>query len=111
MIELAQNTLYTKLLDAVNMNASTSATQAIQGVGGYCIQGFWSGYSGSGETIATQGSNDGVNFTQVNSVNVTGATGSFILNVEKAHYRFVKVVYTTGTTTGTLTVTISGKVI
>ena len=94
------------------MNANQSGFTAIQGLTCYAIQSVWTGFnSDSSARIVTQGSNDGVNWTQVDSVTPSGATGSYLLNVEKAGYRFVQVSYTQSSGTGTLTTTISGKII
>ncbi len=74
---------------------------------GYAIHAIWTG-SPDG-TISVQGGNDGINFVEVDSI-VTGATsGQHLLNVEKHHYRYVKIVYTATSGTGSLTLYISGK--
>ena len=113
MIEQIQNVLYDFLFVNADMSqAQTSQAQPIQGITCYAVQYIWSAFTGTGsEMITTSGSNDGVNWTQVDNFIPMGTTGSTMLNVEKAGYRFVQVVYTPATSSGSLTVSISGKVI
>ena len=113
MIELIQNVLYTPLFSHVDMSApQTSPAQVIQGISLYCVQFSWTGFSGSGsEVISTEGSNDGIVWTTVDSFIPTGTTGNRLLNVEKAGYRFVQLVYAPASSSGSLSATISGKVI
>lgn len=89
-----------------------SATQTIEGISCYAVQYSWSAFSGDGtEIISTLGSNDGEIWTSVDAFIPSGTTGNRLLNVEKAGYAFVSIEYTAGSTSGTLLVTISGKVI
>lgn len=112
-MEIIHNTLYTPLFSAVNMNANqTSAIIPIQGLTCYSVQSIWTSFnSDSAARIITYGSNDGVNFTQVDSITPSSAAASYLLNVEKAGYRFVQVTYTQSAGSGSLTATISGKII
>ena len=112
-LDSIHNTLSEPMLKAVDMSiAQPSAPVVIQGITNYAIQCSWTGFTGDGtETITTSASNDEVIWTPVDSFIPTGTTGSRMLNVEKAGYRFVRVFYVPGTTVGSLTVTISGKII
>lgn len=73
----------------------------------YSVHGIWTG-SPVG-TISVQGSNDGTNFVEVASQATGGSAGQYLLNVEKAGYKFVRVQYTRTSGTGALTVYLSGK--
>ena len=114
---LIANNLYHPAVDWIN-GSSMAATinspiESIQPLTCFAIQSNWTGFTGdAGARITTYGSNDGITFTSVDAVAPTGTTGSYLLNVEKAGYRFVKVIYTQTTTpTGSLFVSISGKAI
>lgn len=112
-MEIIHNVLYTPLFSGVNMNANhTSDAIAIQGITCYAIQSIWTGFNAdSAARINTFGSNDGINWTQVDSVTPSGAASNYLLNVEKAGYRFVQVAYIQSAGAGSLTVSISGKII
>lgn len=107
------NSLYTTLFSNVNMNANnTSPSETIEGLTCYCIQIGWTGFnSDSTAKITTFASNNNTLWTQIDAIIPTGTTGSYVLNVEKAGYRFVQVIYTQTAATGTLNGTISGKII
>jgi hypothetical protein len=112
---IIHNILYEpKLLDRVDMSVlqETDAI-SIQSLTCYAVQTSWTGLTVSGgESIATWSSNDGEIWSVEDNFIPAGTTGNRMLNVEKAGYRFVKIVYTPGpSTVGTLLVTISGKVI
>lgn len=113
-LENLHNVLYKPLLQAADMSVnSVTVDTAIQGITCYAIQANWSGFAGDATArITTSGGNDSVNFTQVDSIIPTGTSGSYLLNVEKAGYRFIRLQYTqTGAPVGTLSASISGKVI
>lgn len=108
-----QNIIYKKLLDVVSMDSIQSTVgYPIQPVTCYCFQSSWTGFNGdSTARITTYASNDDIIYTQIDAIAPTGTTGSYMLNVEKAAYRFVKLIYTQTSGSGNLTVTISGKAI
>ena len=109
--------IHNVLSEALQQNADMSIGQpsgpvAIQGITCYAVQCSWTGFTGSGtETITTSASNDGIIWTPVDTFIPSGSTGSRMLNVEKAAYRFIQIFYVPGTTSGVLNVSISGKVI
>ncbi len=74
---------------------------------GYAIHAIWTGTPTG--TLSIQGSNDGVNFVQIDSIATGGTAGQHLLNVEKHHDRYVKIVYTFSSSTGVLNLYISGK--
>ena len=74
---------------------------------GYAIHAIWTGTPTG--TLSIQGSNDGLSFVQIDSVATGGVAGQHLLNVEKHHYRYVRVVYTFSSSTGSLNLYISGK--
>lgn len=97
-----------KVLNAVDMSTDhTSSTIDKRGYSLYSIQYIWTGFSGTA-TIVTNASNDilagSPTFTQVDSFIPSGTSGSRILNVEKAGYGLINVVYSQATAAGTLTV-------
>lgn len=111
-LDIINNVLYTPIIVSANMNANISAIQAVQGITVFCIQAFWTGFNlDSTARITISASNDGVNYTQIDSILPTSATNSYMINVEKCGYRFVRVAYTQTAGAGTLGVTISGKII
>jgi len=100
-----------KMLDQIDMSEDvTSDILEIQRVAAMSIQEVWTGFSGNA-LISFQGSNDGVNFTTIDACSVIGAAGSRLINIEKAAYGYVRVIYDQDTATGTLTVSINGKAI
>jgi len=113
MIELIQNIVNEILLNNIDMTDAAESTEInISSISCYAIQCSWTNFTGdTTERIITSGSNDGVIWTAVDTFVPSGSTGNRLLNVEKAGYRFVKLSYTQGITTGTLFATISGKVI
>lgn len=112
-LDIITNVLYTSVFSAVNMNATqTGDSIAIQGITCYTIQAGWTGFNGdTAARITVYASNNNTLWTQIDQIIPSGTTGSYIFNVEKAGYRFVKVIYTQTAATGTLNATISGKII
>ncbi len=89
---------------------------------GYCVQARWTGTPNG--TIKLQVSIDGVEPTVGNSneptisnwedladssYSITGSAGSYMWNVNEVNYRWVRVVYTNSSSTGTLNVEYSTK--
>jgi len=89
----------------------TSSVQDISEVCGFCVQANWSAGSTPVGTLNIQASLDNVNFTTVASVAVSGNSGSNLVNVNVAHYRYVQCTYTATSGSGTLNVYIAGKII
>lgn len=111
-LDILHNSLYTPLISSANMNANISASTPVQGITVFSVQAFWTGFNAdTAARITTSASNDGVNWTQIDSIAPTGTANSYMLNVEKCGYRFAQVAYTQTAGAGTLGVTISGKII
>lgn len=73
----------------------------------YSVHAIWTGTpTGS---ISVQGSNDGTNFVEVASQATGGAAGQYLLNIEKAGYKYVRVQFIRTGSTGSLTVYLAGK--
>ena len=85
----------------------TSTVVDIGEVGGYCVHGVYSG-SPNG-TLAIQVSNNLTNFHTVNSISIPTSDSQVFYQADKAHYRYVKLVYTASSGTGVLNCYISGK--
>lgn len=97
-----------KLFDAVAMTANReSETVDISEVTGFAVHSIWTGTPAG--NIIVQGSNDGVNFFSLNTQAAGGAASNSIYNVDGAHYRFARVIFTFTSSTGALTVYLSGK--
>ena len=115
MIELIQSIINQKLFDALDMSTVdiASDTQSIQSITCYAVQAYWDSFTGNGtERIITEGSNDAINWSTLDSFIPTGTTNSRMLNVEKAGYAYVRIHYTCdGGAVGNLTTRLSGKVI
>lgn len=98
-----------KIIDAASMGANISSEVVdIAEFPGYCVHAIWSAGSPVG-SIVVSGSNDGSDFVTVSTVSAGGAAGQLLLNVEKAHYRYVHVNYARTSDTGTLNCYISAK--
>lgn len=113
-LNIIHNVLAEPVFKLVNMNTTqTSTSIPVQGITCYAIQSSWTGFTGDGtEKITTYASNDEIIWSQIDSFIPTTTVANGMLNVEKAGYRFVRVIYTPGSgTVGTLLITISGKVI
>src|SRR5574343_537016 len=93
---------------ALNANYTSDAVN-IQSFSLYAIQFVWSGYTTGTVTIYTEASNDGTNFTVVDSFIISTDPTSYILNVEKAGYEQVRIRVAQTSGTGTLTATLNGK--
>jgi hypothetical protein len=106
-----------KIVDAVSMGASINSSgidlnqQMI-----YAIQAVWTGTPAG--TLKIQVSNDivpvassVVNWTDYtgSSQTLSGSAGDFVWNVLNVGYRWMRLVYTRSSSTGTLNVTYSGK--
>lgn len=103
-------TINKKVYDADSMATNLDSPEAIvevSEVGGFCVHAIWTGTPDG--TIHIQGSNDGINFVEINSQATGGAAGQHLLNVERQHYKFVKVNYTATSSTGSLTAYVSAK--
>lgn len=91
---------------AMTTTLSTSVIDLAETLG-YAVHAIWTG-SPVG-FISTQGSNDGVNFVEVDSSATGGVAGQHLLNVEKHHYRYVRVQFLFTSGTGSLNLYVSGK--
>lgn len=110
-------TLDVTALDAVSMGASqTSSAISIKDSLGYAAQFVWSAGTLPIGTFIVEGTNDNVEapmsnptYTPVSSSAVSGSSGDFMLNVERAMYSYVRVRYARTSGTATLTVKVSVK--
>jgi hypothetical protein len=104
-------TLNKKIFDNANMATTlTSETIDLAETLGYAVHAIWSGTPNG--TISVQGSNSGVSteFVEVSSDGTLSVAGQFLLNVEKHHYRYMRVQYLqTFASAGTLNCYVSGK--
>lgn len=102
----------TQLVNAQSMGATiTSSSISVQEAISYAVQAVWSAGSTPIGTFDLQASNDDINFTSLldQGAEVTGNTGSIIINVEKPAYGFIRVVYTRTSGSGTLNVKVNAK--
>lgn len=97
-----------RILDSVSMGSTqTSEILDLGESAGYCVHAIWSG-TPTGDLLV-QGSNDAVNFVSVNTQATGGTAGQLLFNVEKQHYRYVRVQYSFSSSTGTLDCYVSAK--
>lgn len=74
---------------------------------GYCVHQFWSGAPAG--NIILQGSNDGINFKAITTTAAGGASGSLLNNQPDIYYRYIQLIFTFTSGTGSLTAYISAK--
>ena len=77
----------------------------------YAVQAIWKNGSSPVGTLDIQASNNGEDFSSVLSspIAVSGNSGNILVNVERAGYQFVKILYNSTSGSGELTVSIAGK--
>lgn len=73
------------------------------------VQSVWSAGSSPVGAMIVEVSNDGTNFTSIDSQAVSGNTGSLIYNSNVVGYRYIRAFYDRTSGSGTLTVKISAK--
>lgn len=89
-----------------------SSVVEIKTITGFAVHVVWSGASATDADVLTQGSNDGVNFVTVDTCDIGAASGQKLINIERAMYSYVRVFFDKNSeTTGTLSVTLSGKAV
>ena len=111
-LDIIHNTLFTPMFSNADMSVNASVVQVVQGITVYCIQVGWATFNqDAAARITVSASNDGILYTQIDSITPTSASNTYMLNVEKCGYRFVKLAYTQSAATGVLNATISGKII
>lgn len=74
----------------------------------YSVQSVWTGTSPIGNLL-TQASNDNINWTTIDTLALTGNSGTYIYNSPLAGYAYVQITYTFTSGTGSLTSTLCGK--
>lgn len=98
------------LIDSEQMDADiTSDVHNVDEVISYSIQASWSDGSTPVGAFVLQGSNDGSVFTDIVSSNVSGNTGSILINVEKHAYTYIRLFYDRSSGDGVLLAVINGK--
>lgn len=85
-----------------------STSQNISEFSNYAVHCSWSGSTPVG-SLDVLGSNDGIIFTSVGTLAVSGNTGLDLFNVFGAAYKYMQVSYTFTSGTGTLNVYLSAK--
>lgn len=85
----------------------TSPSLDIAEVGGFAVHNIWTG-SPTGNIIV-QASNDDSNWFNVDTQAAGGSAGNDIVNIDGAHYRYVRVFYDATSGSGSLNSYISGK--
>lgn len=107
------STLIETLVNAQSMGTSFNSNPVeISNETGYAVECDWTGGStnSSADMFLVEGSVGGTNFVTVASAPMNTTTGSILINVEFARYRFFRVAFTQSTATvGTFSVFVSGK--
>lgn len=97
-------------IDAQSMGADITGTAVnINETVSYAFQIIWSAGSTPVGDIVLQGSNDNSTFTEIVRSNVTGNSGSTIINVEKPSYAWARVNYSRTSGSGTMSATMNNK--
>lgn len=97
-----------KIINSQAMTADIlSPVIDISEVIGFAVHSIWTGTPAG--NIIIQGSNDGINFFPIDTQAAGGAAGNDLVNVERAHYRYVQVFYDFTSSTGSLSTYLSGK--
>lgn len=90
--------VFTKtILSSDDMSSNLESSEInINGIGGYSIQFIWSSDATPVGTINLAYSDNGTDFTddQDSFLNVSGASGSHMINVIDPNYSYVKLIYT-----------------
>jgi uncharacterized protein YxjI len=102
-----------KLFDNHDMTSDESSDSInINNYSLYAVQYIFDSFAGIGFDVNLEVSNDGENFSVLDTFTSTDASGSFMVNVEKAGYSFVRVSLEGDTVTaGNLTVIFNGKML
>lgn len=112
MSDFVVHKLNVKVLD--NIDAGTAIESEplnIQSISLYCVQATWESFSAINPVITISGSNSLVEpFVQIDGFIPIGTTGGRLVNVEKAGYAYVKISYSCVSGSGTINVSINGKV-
>jgi hypothetical protein len=116
-MDMIVHQLNKKIFNNINMNTNiTSDGTGINSFSLFAIQHSWTGFSGTA-TIILQGSNTsiGINETpiwsDIDTFNITGATGNRLINYEKAGFAQVRLVFTQTSASGILLSTMNAKVL
>lgn len=88
-----------------------SQSQNLDETVSFCVQFVWTDGTTVEGTALLEVSNDDLNWVAIpaSELDVTGDTGTHIINVEKPAYRFVRGVYQRTDGSGTMTIDINGK--
>lgn len=111
MSDIIVHKLNKKFFDAVTITGSSSSTsECINSYSLYAIQHIWTSFTGSIKLV-TEGSNNDIDYTTVDTTTISGASGSRLINVEKAGYSHVRVSVTFISGSAILTSIINAKVL
>lgn len=112
MSDFVVHKLNIKILDNVDAGTSIESEPInIQSISLYCLQVTWNSFSAINPEVSLLGSNSlDENFVQIDGFIPNGITGGRLVNVEKAGYAYIKVLYSCTSGSGQLTVSINGKV-
>jgi hypothetical protein len=92
----------TKILDAVVLTADrTSDVIDIGEAVGLSVHAIWTGTPAG--TVKIQGSNDSINFVDIDTQSAGGAAGQKLFNLANQMYAYARVSYVFASSTGTLT--------
>lgn len=112
-MEMVIHQLKLRLFENLNMNSDhTSPITDIDSFSLFAIQCMWTGFSATSASIIVEGSIDDQTFTAIDEYSIpAGATGSYLINVEKAGFSSVRVRFTQTGGAGTLNGYINGKIL
>lgn len=112
MSDFVVHKLNIKLLENVDAGSSVESEPLnIQSISLYCMQVTWADLSAINPIVTLSGSNSlDEPFVQIDSFIPIDSDGGRLVNVEKAGYAYVKVSYSCFSGSGTINVSINGKV-
>lgn len=97
------------LVEDESMGADvTSESLDISEAIGYSVEVSWAGGGAPVGSLVLRGSNSGEVFTDISSANVTGNSGSILINVEISRYAFIQLFYDRTSGTATMNAYVNG---
>lgn len=105
------NYLTQTLVDAHEADENyTSAAIELSELSAVSVQHIWTGNSSGTVTMIVQGSNDGTNYANIDSYNLSGSAGSTMILLSNPCFVYLRVSVTQSSGVATVTSIVNGKV-
>lgn len=97
--------------DITSSEISVTHSPRAKAIFEYCVQAVWSAGSSPLGTLKLQASIDNSNYVDISgtTVGVSGNTGSVIWNITNHSYKYLRLIYTRSSGSGTLNAYFNGK--